>query len=256
MEKIKQLKTDIKEMKKGSFEEIALITYYSLKNYFKSLSAFGWNNKTTKDNLKIISEMFIILKRERFLLNYILRNRSQIDPEIALNLIADLDKLNDQTVLYYYKIMDDIEVACETKKDYYGNRSPKDFLTLIEENTFFIKVAALTSKIPELKILLNYEEEFWTFITPLIRTCQLPSSLNDKVPYVREIYDNENQIVSLTILLPEIVDYESALINLNLLQKAYNIYKSLNQTTIVSHSDLPLEKLYQKNCLKKILSLQ
>ena len=65
MEKVEDKKenilTDIESMKKGSYEQMMLITVYSLSSYFRSLFAFGNKSDVTKDNLNVIKEMFRIL---------------------------------------------------------------------------------------------------------------------------------------------------------------------------------------------------
>ena len=44
----------IEDMKDGQFEEMFLVSFYSLSSYFKSLFTFGFNSDITKDNLNII----------------------------------------------------------------------------------------------------------------------------------------------------------------------------------------------------------
>ena len=76
---LQELRKNINEMKQGDFNQMALITYYSLGSYFKSLVAFGRKNPITKDNLQIIKEMYQIIIKERKLLNFILKNIDEID---------------------------------------------------------------------------------------------------------------------------------------------------------------------------------
>ena len=55
---------DIKEMKKGSYEEMWLITVYGLASYFKSLFSFGFRSNVTRDNINVIKQMFGFLSTE------------------------------------------------------------------------------------------------------------------------------------------------------------------------------------------------
>ena len=54
LEQREEVTEDIKSMKKGSYEQMWLITMYSLSSYFKSLFAFGSRSNVTKDNLNVI----------------------------------------------------------------------------------------------------------------------------------------------------------------------------------------------------------
>ena len=60
LEQREEVTEDIKSMKKGSYEQMWLITMYGLSSYFKSLFRFGKNSKVTKDNINVIKEMFSI----------------------------------------------------------------------------------------------------------------------------------------------------------------------------------------------------
>ena len=104
---------DIEEMKKGQLEEMVLISFYSLSSYFKSLFTFGTGSSVTKDNINVIKEMFNILKSERILLNFMLRNIDKFNINAVTDIVGSMDELNDRTVEYYYKVIEDIEEAVE-----------------------------------------------------------------------------------------------------------------------------------------------
>ena len=70
---LKNLKNNISGMKQGGFNQIFLISFYSLNSYFKSIIAFGRKHPITKDNLNIIKEVYQIFLKERKLLNFILK---------------------------------------------------------------------------------------------------------------------------------------------------------------------------------------
>lgn len=50
---------DISKMKSGSYEQMFLITYYSLISYFKSLMAFGARSDVTRDNINVIKKCLV-----------------------------------------------------------------------------------------------------------------------------------------------------------------------------------------------------
>ena len=107
VEQRQELTDDIKSMKKGSYEQMWLITMYGLGSYFKSLFRFGGSSKVTRDNLNVIKEMFGILKTEREMLNFILRNLDKFDITSTQDVVQMLDELNDKTVEYYYEGVQD-----------------------------------------------------------------------------------------------------------------------------------------------------
>ena len=90
IEQKQEVTEDIKSMKKGSYEQMLLITMYGLGSYFKSLFKFG-NSDVTRDNLNVIKEMFNILKTERELLNFILKNMDRFEISSTQDVVQMLD---------------------------------------------------------------------------------------------------------------------------------------------------------------------
>lgn len=219
------LLSDIKDMKNGSLEQMYLITLYSLSNYIKSLIAFGRKSQITKDNLRIIKEMFEILKTERKLLNYILRNADEIDSYSALLVIGLLDETNDKTVEYYYQVMDDIEEACEMNDERRGLRRKKNFPTLTQDIGYAEEVVALCENEDSLKNFLGYENDFWDYIKKKIKYIDTDIEIEKKASYAIPIYDG-NIVVDIDLLVPKVIDLPTALLALSLYTKAYKIYKS------------------------------
>lgn len=255
---LKDLLEDIKEMKSGSAEQLYLVTTYSLSNYIKSLIAFGSKSKITKDNLNIIKEMFNILKEERKLLNYILRNIYVIDPFSALLVIGLLDETNDKTVNYYYQVMGDIEEACEMKQEFRGIRRKQDFPTLIQDTSYAKEVIALCENEDSLKEFLGYEESFWKFISKRLKIVDTDINIARKTSYAIPIYDGDI-VVDIDLLVPKVVDLQTALLALSIYVKAYKIYKSLGQEyQRISEEEIDAVtdkylKLYLENKVKTVI---
>lgn len=246
------LQQDIIDMKKGSLEEMALITFYSLASFWKSLMTFGLQSKITKDNLNVIKEMFSILRKERTLLNYILQNIDDFDLDATSDVVTLLDELNDDTVAYYYRVIEDIEDACETKQEYRGLR-PRTFRpTLIDSNNYSNEVIALGENFNSLKEFLGFEEEFWTFIKNHINYVDRTSE-NTKTASATPILDEKGYVSSINIVIPQVKDLSSALTTIAIYKKAYEIYKMLgtnfNKENIESSSNL--EETYQEVYLPK-----
>ena len=129
-----KLVSEITEMKKGEIEEMFLISFYSLSSYIKSLIAFGHRSNVTKDNLKVIKEMFNIIKTDRNMLNFILKNIDNFHIDSIMNVIDMLDDANDKTIMYYYDVINEIEDACEMNVERRGIRSRKNFETINHTN--------------------------------------------------------------------------------------------------------------------------
>lgn len=220
---------DIQGMLSGSPEQMLLVAYYGLVGYFKSLFAFGRKSTVTRDNLKIIKEMWKILREEEKLLNFILKNIWNVDVDAATKVVAMLDDLNDKTVEYYYKVMEDIEDACETKDEHRGKRPNQGFDSLIQTRRYANQVVALAENMEDIRKFLGYEEDFWKFIKPLAKVSNADVSIVGGMFYVTPIYDQDWNVSTIKMLVPKVVDLPSALLCIKLYEEAYRIYKSLGK---------------------------
>lgn len=225
-----ELIKDISEMKNGSFEQMCLVTMYSLGSYFKALFAFGSSNKVTRDNLNIIKEMFNIIRTERKLLNYILQNIDKFHVYAAQDVVAMLDSVNDKTVEYYYDVINDIEDAAEMGVEFRGYRPRRGFPTLIDDASYAGEVIALSENLDSLKDFLGYEEEFWAFIKDKTKKVDTSFEIMEKMTYAIPIYDGNGIIVSVQLMLPQVYNLESALLAIKIYKKAYEIYKMIGKS--------------------------
>lgn len=266
MDRIQNDKNDlarnIKEMKSGSIEQMCLITFYGLSSYFKSLFTFGRSNKVTRDNLNIIKEMFSILRTERTLLNYILRNIDNFDINAAHDVVRMLDDVNDGTVRYYYDLIEDIEDAIDFDQEFRGYRPRNGYPTLIDDRTYAGEVIALSENSENLKAFLGFENDFWEFIKDKTKKVDTSVDIMDKMVYAIPIYNHEGIIVSLQMMLPKVYNLESALIAIRVYKKAYEIYKLIGKKLdgeILSDAS-QLQDAYKKEYLprkaKDILGLK
>ena len=251
-----ELISDIKGMKSGSIEQMALVTYYSLSSYFKALLAFGRKSNVTKDNLRVIKEMYHILRKENALLNFILRNVDRIDVDAASNVVEMLDSLNDKTVEYYYDVIEEVEDACECNEERRGSRPRKNFPTLTQTDSYEKEVIALGENLDSLKSFLDYEPEFWSFIKPYTRTANVNLELMSGMFYVVPITDQDNIVCGVSLLAPEVVDLKSALLAIQIYEKAYRIYQ-LRGKTYQKVEDTPsdLPRQYEEEFLPSKLQM-
>lgn len=226
IEQKEELRKNIFEMKSGSIEQMLLIVKYSLTAYFKSAITFGSDNRVTRDNILIIKEMFEILRRERKLLNYILRNIDYFDVTSSEEVVGMLDEVNDKTIDYYYGLLNDIEDAAELGQEFRGYRPRKGASTLITDDKYLLEVVGLGLSLDDLKAYLGYEDDFWNFVKDRIKLINTSSDIMEQMARVTPITNN-GEIVDIDMLIPRIIDLRSATVALEMYEKAYNFYKLL-----------------------------
>ena len=249
---------DIKNMKSGSYEEMWLITVYGLSSYFKSLFSFGFNSNVTKDNINVIKEMFKILKTERKLLNYILKNLDSFHLDSTENVISMLDELNDKTIEYYYHIIEDIEDACECEEELRGTRPRKNFSTLIQSDSYASEVVALALDKQAIKDFLGYDEKFWKFIEErdncdIKVTYEVAKEMCGVVPIM-----NGSILHDVKFSIPQVVDLSTALLALETYQRIYAIYscigKELTQPVISKEKEVDFQINHLPTLSKTLLN--
>ena len=223
-----ELEKDIRSMKKGSYEQMWLITMYGLGSYFKSLFRFG-NSNVTRDNLNVIKEMFQILKTERQMLNFILKNLVMFEISSAQSVVQMLDELNDKTVEYYYEVIEDIEDAVDMGDEIRGIRPRKNFPTLIQTDNYSNEVKSLALNKQAIREFLGYEEEFWNYIKNMDKSnIRVPYEGAKALSYAIPLFDSDTGYVSsIKMYIPEISDLSSALLAIQIYEKAYSIWSCL-----------------------------
>ena len=219
----------IEDMKDGQFEEMFLVSFYSLSSYFKSLFTFGFNSDITKDNLNIIKEMFNILRTERILFNFIIKNIDKFNLDSAQDVVDSMDELNDKTVLYYYHVIDDILDAVLMKEERRGIRPKKNFPTLIQTDSYTNQVLALAENRDNLKEFLGFEEEFWSYIKDIEYSIEVPLNIAEEMTYVTAILDENRNVAGIKMLIPEVIDLGTALLAIKLYHRAYDLYKMIGK---------------------------
>ncbi len=221
---------DIRRMKSGSFEQMFLTTVYGLGSYFKSLFAFGKDNKITRDNLNVIREMFRILKTERIFLNYILRHLDEFDIAATEDVVALLDEANDEAVFFYYDVINDIENAADLHEEYRGIRRKQDYPTLIQSTTYAKEVVALGENSESLKQFLGFETDFWSYIKDKIREVDYPGEEANGMFYAKPLLDPDSMVVGIIVLVPKVVDLRTALLAIKIYNEAHDLYYMVGQT--------------------------
>ena len=254
LEQREEVTEDIKSMKKGSYEQMWLITMYGLGSYFKSLFRFGGSSKVTRDNLNVIKEMFGILKTEREMLNFILRNLDRFDITSTQDVVQMLDELNDKTVKYYYEVIEEIEDAVDMGEEFRGNRPVKHFPTLTQSTSYANEVKALALNKKAIREFLGYEEEFWAYIAKMDKTdIRVPYEGAKGLSYAVPLYDSKTgNVADVKMYIPEIADLSSALLAIQTYEKAYGIWKCLGKKYIPIEFAFERQEEFEHSYLPKL----
>lgn len=245
------IKDDIKEIKKQNIEQLLSTLRYSLVAYLKAYFTYGANHKVTNEARNIWYEFKDIIKNENDILNYIKKNVSNMDFEAVDDLLAKLDELNEDTVMYYFDLIDSVEDACDTKQEWRITRPRRNFKTLIETDEYYLKTISLTLSLKDIESFLNMPKEFFDFTES--KSISVNPYIEEDGEYFYGVYPKveNNILVDYRVILPEVVDDNSAAINVNLYSKAYELYKLLGSTysldeQVVEDKALELEKQFNK----------
>lgn len=247
----KMIIEEIKDIRCKTVEEILLMLKYVIQAYIYSLFTFGANNKVTIDVKNIWNQFKQILREEKNIHKFILRNSDLISAEEVYDLLDKMSDVNDDTVEYYYNALDDILDACETKCEDRAAHYKRDFLTLIETDEYKIEASGLALNFDNIKEFLNYSQDFWNFVTPKIRMVDSRIKENE-ILYVTLISSDCNGLLQdIRVIVPEIVDLKTACINIHEFKHAYDLYLQMGKRVDESETHceedaVNLEKEFKK----------
>ena len=166
MEKRKdELVQDIMFMRNATPEQIRKITFDGLSSYFNALRAFGFKSPVPKEALKVIRDMYKVSKIEGKLLDFILINLDHLNIDSAEETVDELDQLNTTTYLNYNEVLDEIDVAAQMHKEERALHPNRKIDSLLTNNKYKTKVFGLVQRFSDVKNFLNYDEDFWEFVS-------------------------------------------------------------------------------------------
>lgn len=233
-----EIQNEITSIKKLNLEQLYLLLKYSLITSIKTFSTFGMKNEVTKNSLSVLEEFFKIYSEERKILKFLNTNKNRIDINATYEILDKLDELNEKTFKYYYDVLDAIEDACDMQDINRTKRPIKNFNTLIESTEIHAEVVSLLATMKSIQDFLKLPYEFWVFIQSKIKIAELSSPIASQTSYVHPVFNNDNLICDIHILLPEIIDLNTAIINIKLLAKAYDIYKCIGMDKAYFNDEL------------------
>lgn len=224
---LKDLKNDIKEIKYKNIEEIFLMAKYCLIAYAKSIFAYGRNHFITLEVIQVWKEFFKIIMEEKYILGYLVKNGLFEDFEEVNNFLFKLDNVNEETIQYYYDVLDGIETACEMNMEWKAMRPRKEFSTLIETDFYRKNLFFFTFSMGDVKNFLGYEEEFWKYIEKRVLLIDSHIQEDNEFFGVNMKFDDNQCLSDIKVFVPKIINLETALVNVHEFHHAYCLYKLL-----------------------------
>ncbi len=221
---------DILYVKGTEPAKVRKIVFRGMASYFKAIKTFGPKNPVAKEALKSIKEMLKIHRIEDKLLTFILNNVETFDINATEEAVLRLEKLNDQTYIDYSSILDEIDIACEEKDKNRQLRPEEGVNSLLTNNRYKTMVLGLTNSLEDIKAYLPYEEEFWQYIKPRLRVLHTNGEGARHECGFRLVHDNDNKLYDIpAIVVPRVVDYETAMEAIRIYKRAHYLYLSLGK---------------------------
>lgn len=247
------LKKDIFLTKIQNIEELCLVNWYAINALVGSILSYSYKHPIAKESLKIMWEYRHIIMEENYYLNILKQNFRSINKEqwdIFLNM---LDEVNEETLKYYYNCIDSIEDANITKQEYRSHRPIKSFKTIVETDIYREYLCGLLLTEKEVDSYLNYPEAFTTYI-------------KSRILYVKGIewygvypQIQNNKVVNIKVLVPNVVDIKTAMIYVHEMTHAYDMYTLLESEYVEKNYEEKAkesEKVFKESYFKqKVLTL-
>ena len=254
IEELEELRANVKEAKRANIEARYRITSYALTNYLRCLVTFGPFAQISKDCFAIIKEYNAIISEENYLLSRMME--TDTDVERIFNFFRVIDEISEETIIYYYKLLDDIEDACAMSDASRGKRDSKSFATLIETSDYRDMLDAINVTLEDVKAFLEFPQDFWDYIEPRIIWGEEYEERPRSCYHVNITNNDTGHISDISVVLPRVVDLPTAKICVHELKVAYHTYKLLGSLTILKDTTLDdcatdMEKQFQNKITKK-----
>ena len=244
-----ELVKDIIYMRDTAPGQVAKITKNGLVTYLRAAKVDGPISPLAREALRIIRETYKNSNLEDKLLLFILENIDTIDVTAAEDVTLTLEKLSDKTYAAYSEMLDDINSACFLSKKERQLRPERTVDSLLTNDRYKTMVYGLTQTIADVKNFLNYEEEFWDFIEEHLREVHVTAAGARVQCGVIPLFDGDTNVYNFYTVVPKIVDYETALVAINIYKKAYDLYVNLGikKAEVFSPSTLGLQLDYSEH---------
>lgn len=226
---LRDLKEDVRGIYYQNIEEIFLMTKYCLIAYAKSIFTYGRKHFITQEIVQVWKEFFKIILEEKYILSYLVKNGLFEDFEEVNQFLFQLDDVNEETIQYYYDVLDGIETACEMNLEWKAMRPRKEFSTLIETDFYRKNLFFFTLSMEDIKNFLGYEEEFWKYIEKRVLLIDSHIQEDNEFFGVNMKFDDNYCLSDIKVFVPKIINLETALVNVHEFHHAYRLYKLLGE---------------------------
>lgn len=253
----KEFNDNIKDYKLEIIQETSLIIFYALNAYLTSLINFGINSSVTKDCLEVIKEFTNINNYEKRILKFIKKNLKTIDLSVASDLIDEMSERKEEEIVYYYKVLDDIEDACSMRDEFRAKRIKKEYTSIADDECFLANVYASKYTVDDIMEYFSFKQDEIDYIKPRILEFLYDFEEDKDIFGVNYKVDENNVVTDIKLILPTIFDYETLMINVNLLMKASYLYLSYKFNIPINLEEYCIKsKSEEKNfdeCFKKMM---
>ena len=224
-----ELIKEILRIYKTNPKQFRQIIKEGLGRYTQAVSTFGIKSPLAKESFAIAKEAHKINRTEAKLLAFILNNIDSFDIDSVASVVKTIDELNEETYSRLISTLVDIEIACNLEKEDRALNPNRLTDKVITNNKYKAMVLGLTQKMSDVKSFLNYEEEFWLFIEDHLKVEPSPAYIAEKTCGIKPIVDENGNLVQFYTIIPRVVDMDTAMIAIEILKKAYNLYKCIGK---------------------------
>jgi len=207
---------------------------FSIEMYIKSVLAFGSDSSISKDIFAVWNEYFSIIRQERKIFNYLSKRKRDIDYSTFSvdGFLDDLDELTEETDEYYIQVLEDMEVACQMHEEYRAKRMPRDFETIVEDDSLIEDMLQGTLNKKDIIKFLKLPREFMKYIKQdSFRIYDLNEEDENALLFYGVNYkqDEDGNLSDIKLFVPMITNLTTALINISEYYKAYQLYQRLGK---------------------------
>lgn len=234
-----EYKKEIDEIKWLNLETLFLISQYALQNIIESADNYALSKWVVTSYIKVMRE-------ETVLLNFLKRNLDKIDARELDNILDMLDEANENTMMYFYGFLDNIQENLDFFKKY------SFFKKITDTDKYRKEIYGTTLNLSHIQEFLGIKNKTWenlkkrTIIT------------EDESLFGVNIKLDDNIIEDIKIFVPPIKNLKTAMINVHEFRHAYDIcqmtgleYIDSDYEVIARKSEKEFEDKYIKKKVKQ-----
>ena len=146
-----EYKKEIKEIKLLNLETLFLISQYALQNIIESSDNYDVSKWVVKSYIKV-------MKEEILLLNFLKNNLAKIDASELDNILDMLDEINENTMMYFYGFLDNIQ------ESFYFFQKYSNFIKITDTDKYRKEIYGTTLTFLHIKEFLGINNKTWEIL--------------------------------------------------------------------------------------------